>query len=102
MNNKIIFLTAILVLCVLAVTTSVFAKQSTASLSNQEDVVCTQEAKLCPDGSYVSRQGSKCEFAPCPSLTNVSQPVPVTVSTGSTITVNPVDVSPIKVEDTPV
>ena len=31
-----------------------------------EGVVCTLEAKLCPDGSYVGRQGPKCEFAPCP------------------------------------
>lgn len=31
-------------------------------------VVCTQEAKLCPDGSYVSRQGPNCEFAACPNL----------------------------------
>ncbi len=29
-------------------------------------VVCTQEAKLCPDGSYVGRTGPHCEFAPCP------------------------------------
>jgi len=30
-------------------------------------VVCTQEAKLCPDGkTYVGRQGPKCEFATCP------------------------------------
>ncbi len=29
------------------------------------EVVCTQEAKLCPDGSYVSRTGPNCEFAPC-------------------------------------
>lgn len=28
--------------------------------------VCTLEAKLCPDGSYVGRTGPKCEFAPCP------------------------------------
>ena len=29
-------------------------------------VVCTQEAKQCPDGSYVSRTGPKCEFTACP------------------------------------
>jgi hypothetical protein len=29
-------------------------------------VVCTMEAKLCPDGSYVGRSGPNCEFAPCP------------------------------------
>lgn len=28
--------------------------------------LCTQEAKLCPDGSYVGRTGSNCEFAACP------------------------------------
>jgi hypothetical protein len=27
---------------------------------------CTQEAKLCPDGSYVGRTGVNCEFAICP------------------------------------
>ncbi len=28
--------------------------------------ICTQEAKLCPDGSYVGRTGPNCEFAQCP------------------------------------
>jgi len=28
---------------------------------------CTQDAKLCPDGSSVSRIGPNCEFSPCPS-----------------------------------
>jgi putative hemolysin len=32
----------------------------------QEEVVCTMEAKLCPDGSSVGRSGPNCEFAPCP------------------------------------
>lgn len=31
------------------------------------DVVCTQEAKQCPDGSYVGRTGPNCAFAPCPT-----------------------------------
>lgn len=29
-------------------------------------VMCTQEAKMCPDGSYVGRTGPHCEFAACP------------------------------------
>jgi hypothetical protein len=29
-------------------------------------VACTMDAKQCPDGSYVSRTGPNCEFAPCP------------------------------------
>ncbi|MBW3019573.1 hypothetical protein KY329_05310 [Candidatus Woesearchaeota archaeon] len=32
----------------------------------QEMVACTEEAKLCPDGSAVGRTGPNCEFAPCP------------------------------------
>ena len=31
-----------------------------------EPRACTQEAKLCPDGSAVGRTGPNCEFAPCP------------------------------------
>lgn len=27
---------------------------------------CTTDAKLCPNGSYVSRTGPNCEFAKCP------------------------------------
>jgi hypothetical protein len=29
-------------------------------------VACTQDARQCPDGSYVSRTGPNCQFAPCP------------------------------------
>ena len=33
----------------------------------EDEVVCTQEAMLCPDGeTYVSREGPNCEFAQCP------------------------------------
>lgn len=27
---------------------------------------CTQEAKICPDGSAAGRTGPNCEFSPCP------------------------------------
>lgn len=30
-----------------------------------EQVVCTQDAMLCPDGTSVGRSGPKCEFV-CP------------------------------------
>jgi hypothetical protein len=30
-------------------------------------VACTQEAKICPDGSAVGRTGPDCEFAECPA-----------------------------------
>lgn len=32
-----------------------------------EQVFCTQDAKLCPDGSYVGRVPPSCGFAACPS-----------------------------------
>lgn len=32
-----------------------------------DPVACTEEAKECPDGSYVSREGPSCEFAECPA-----------------------------------
>ncbi len=31
-----------------------------------QQVACTMEARLCPDGSYVGRSGPLCEFAECP------------------------------------
>jgi hypothetical protein len=40
-------------------------------------VACTQEAKQCPDGSYVGRTGPNCEFTACPSPSPVPEPAPV-------------------------
>lgn len=37
--------------------------------------VCPRDVKQCPDGSYVSRSGPHCEFAPCPEA---KCPEPVT------------------------
>ncbi len=39
--------------------------------------VCTADAKLCPDGSYVSRTGPSCAFAPCPAPTEGPTATPV-------------------------
>jgi len=33
---------------------------------NTNTAVCTEEAKICPDGRTVGRTGPNCEFAPCP------------------------------------
>ncbi|MFA5930838.1 MAG: DUF333 domain-containing protein [archaeon] len=33
-------------------------------------VACTEEAKLCPNGSAVGRVAPNCEFAPCPVSQN--------------------------------
>jgi len=40
------------------------------SIQRTEFILCTQEAKLCQDGSYVGRTGPKCGFAACPNGDN--------------------------------
>lgn len=40
---------------------------STFKFTGSEPVACTEDAKLCPDGSSVGRIGPNCEFAPCPN-----------------------------------
>ncbi len=35
-------------------------------LNKRNSVACTQEAKICPDGSSVGRSGPNCEFTACP------------------------------------
>jgi len=42
---------------------------STFNKTNPEEIsvgACTMDAKQCPDGTYVGRQGPKCEFVACP------------------------------------
>jgi|GEM_PF-3169363 len=39
-------------------------------------VMCTMEAKICPDGTSVGRVPPKCEFAPCGSKTTIVPPFP--------------------------
>jgi len=34
---------------------------------NDEEIACTADALICPDGSAVGRVGPNCEFAPCPT-----------------------------------
>lgn len=50
---------------------------------NRGYVACTEEAKLCPDGSAVGRTGPSCEFAPCPTAPVVASGT-VTLGVGET------------------
>jgi hypothetical protein len=63
----------LLVFCLLGIAVSAPAARAS------EPVMCTMEAKLCPDGSYVSRTGPNCEFAPCPGEGGQTQPAPIPV-----------------------
>lgn len=40
----------------------------------RDTTACTQEAKICPDGSTVARVAPSCEFAACPSVTTTIPP----------------------------
>ncbi len=51
---------------VLAAGSGLFASNYFSEKKN-EQVFCTLEAKLCPDGTMVGRTGPNCEFAECPS-----------------------------------
>ena len=64
--NKIFYYLFIVFVIVVV---SAFATYKFISLkvNKNEQVFCTMEAKMCPDGSYVGREGPKCEFAKCPS-----------------------------------
>lgn len=73
MQKKILIFLVALVILVPMVIGGVFAYQYSKSQKNpvvQTPIACTQEAKQCPDGSYVSRSGPNCEFAPCPVADN--------------------------------
>jgi len=48
-----------------------FYARYTLSPKVKPPLSCTQEAKQCPDGSYVGRVGPNCEFAECPSVTSI-------------------------------
>ncbi len=52
--------------------------------SPSEPVACTQEAKLCPDGTSVGRAGPACEFAVCafPNVELASMHLAFAVPTG--------------------
>lgn len=43
--------------------------------ANGAGTICPQDAKLCPDGSSVSRTGLSCEFAACPNSSTSSKEV---------------------------
>lgn len=68
-KNILIFLSVVFVLIIAAFLIFTFY-----FLPKKNGVSCTQEAKFCPDGSYVGRIPPKCDFAPCPSTDSTSSP----------------------------
>ncbi|MCL4365751.1 signal peptidase I [Patescibacteria group bacterium] len=68
MNQKgfIPILITLGVVIILGITGGVYYyKKLYFSLPGSSTRACTQEAKQCPDGSFVGRTGPNCEFSPC-------------------------------------
>lgn len=59
-KNKIILLVVLVVILLAGIVYWV------VGVNKNKQVACTEEAKLCPDGTAVGRTGPKCEFAKCP------------------------------------
>ncbi len=72
-------------------------------VDKSKGVACTPQAKICPDGTSVSRGGPHCEFAACPNevLPIPLQPEPTPgqevtqVGFGQTITDNDIRITPL-------
>lgn len=74
MNRRLLFIFAVAIILLFIGLSSLwyYNPNKTAPSKNQPPVACTQEAKQCPDGSYVGRTGPNCEFSQCPSATSTT------------------------------
>lgn len=61
----------LIVVIVLSIVLFACAKSSSTkpAETSEEQVMCTQDAMQCPDGSWVGRTGPTCAFV-CPSAKN--------------------------------
>ncbi len=64
----------------------VFVVLTKSNFRNDKPVACTEEAKICPDGSAVGRTGPQCQFASCPEITEAIFDKPITLNINQTIT----------------
>ena len=48
------------------------------NVKETETVVCTMDAMMCPDGTYVGRTGLKCEFV-CPEIATSTTVIKTTI-----------------------
>ena len=71
-------------------------KQNPAGLGGGQ-MACTEEAMMCPDGSYVGRTGPKCEFV-CPPALSVPTDVQAQIDSKSNLIrlANPTPVSTVQ------
>jgi hypothetical protein len=76
MKNGFASLAIILVAVVIFVVGVFYAlssKSNTDEVLPPNEVACTADAKVCPDGSAVGRTAPNCEFAPCPDVVTLPE-----------------------------
>ena len=67
--KAVIFIIGAILLLVLGYVANNFWPLSNFNIGKgEEDIYCTMEAKMCPDGSYVGRVAPNCDFSPCPNV----------------------------------
>lgn len=72
LKNKIFLLVAVAAILIVG-----FFLIFRSSKNNKDAVMCSADAKLCPDGSSVGRVGPACEFAACPApIESIEQKTP--------------------------
>jgi hypothetical protein len=62
-----------LAICTITFQQNHFSKSS-KMIPKSNPAQCSQEAKICPDGSVVDRVPPNCDFAPCPTIQPSSHP----------------------------
>ncbi|MCK4918543.1 MAG: hypothetical protein KAS02_02055 [Candidatus Pacebacteria bacterium] len=60
-------------------------------INNIKNLACTEEAKLCPDGSAVGRIAPDCEFAECPEISGAEEETTSVESDSGVVTNIPSD-----------
>jgi len=89
MKNKNVAIILLALICLIGI----FFLYRKTVVAPIEPRACTEEAKQCPDGSYVGRTGPNCEFTKCPS----SQIKEETASLGQKILIEGVFITPLEV-----
>ncbi|MBI2439561.1 MAG: hypothetical protein HYV45_03095 [Candidatus Moranbacteria bacterium] len=66
--QKVMMMTGVILVGLVMSSFFFFQKKEQSFRSERsKEVMCTKEAKLCPDGSAVERSGPNCEFTSCPT-----------------------------------
>ncbi|MFH0889550.1 MAG: hypothetical protein V1836_00190 [Candidatus Aenigmatarchaeota archaeon] len=85
-SNKIALAVSILVIIAIIFLVNANNQPTQTTTTTTNIIVCTQDAKLCPDNSYVSRDpANNCQFFDCPVATTTTITT-TTITTTTTVT----------------